>query len=134
MWWDRFLLSRPSRAVLTSQRASDRLEDSVRRLHRLEGRLLKLEKESVRLTVQAVAHVERAKTVAEAVAEDIKIAERTVGQAERAMEVLRTEHEADAVATETLLGRIKEYQALSEANIAMSHHHRGQMAPGSDQM
>jgi len=81
---------------------------------------------------RTTAQVERAKALAEALAEDVKEAERRVERAERAMEVLRTEREADAVAVETLTGRIKEYQALSEANIALANHRRGQMAPGSE--
>jgi len=134
MFWKWFLSRRPSRAIEASQRASNRLEDATRRLQRLEDRLLKLEQGTVRLLSQTAAHVDRAKLVAEAVAEDIKIAERAVEQAGQAMEVLRTEHEADAVAVETLTSRIKEYQALSEANVAMSNHRRGQMASGPEQL
>ena len=129
-----FLSRRPSRAIEASQRALNRLEDATRRFGRSYDVLLKLERGTVRLMSQTAAHVERAKIVAEAVAEDIKIAERAVEQAGQVMEVLRTEHEADAVAVETLTSRIKEYQALSEANIAMSNHRRGQIAPGPEQL
>jgi len=132
MFWKRFSSHRPSRAIVASQRALNRLEDSKRNLLRLEKRLLKLECKTVQLMQRTAAQAERAKLVAEAIAEDIKIAGQSVSQAERAMEVLRTEREADAIAVETLTARIKEYQSLSEANIAMANHRRGQMTPGSE--
>jgi len=130
--WYSFLARHPSRsrAIAAAERASARLEDAARKLHRSERLVLQLEQETARLMARAAAQIERAKAVAESIAEDIVDAERSVKQAEQTMEMLRTEHEADATAVETLTARIKEYQALSEANIALSNHRRGQMSPG----
>lgn len=134
MFWKWFLSRRPSRTIEASQRALNGLEDATRLLRRSERRVLKFEQGTVRLVSQAIAHIEQAKAITEEVAEGFKTAGQAVEQAEHAMEVLRTEHEADAVAVETLTSRIKEYQALSEANIAMSNHRRGQMASGPEQL
>lgn len=122
----------PGRAVEASERALSRLEDSVRHLGRSERRLLKLEKGVSKQLGKIASLVERAKAIAEANAEDVKEANRAIEQSERAMEMLRTQHDADSTAIETLASRIKEYQALSEANIAIANHRRGQMIPGTE--
>lgn len=119
-----------ARTVEAVEHAAARLEDSTRKLRRLERKLLELERRTAQLLGKIAAQVDRARAIAETTAEEIKQAEQAVEQAERAMELLRTERQSDAVAVETLTARIKEYQALSEANIAAANHRRGQLSPG----
>lgn len=134
-WFRRWTFRRldRTRAVEAVERALARLEDSARRLRRLERRILELERGTAKLMGRIASQVERVRAVAETTSEDVKDAEQSVEQSERAMEILRTEREADLAAIETLTARIKEYQALSEANIAHANHRRGQMTPGFEQ-
>jgi len=134
VFWHSFLFRRPprSRAIEASERAQARLEDSTRRLKRAVRRVLKLERGVAKSMTREVARIERAKAIAETIAEDVKDALQAIERSEQSMEILRTEHEADSAAIETLTARIKEYQAMCEANIALANHRRGQMAPSTE--
>jgi hypothetical protein len=120
----------PSHAIEKTERALCKLEDAIRALKRSERKLLRLEASVSRQLEHVTSLVERAKVIAEETAEDVRDGRLAIGQAERAMEALRAANEvAEKVEIPRLVAQLKEVEANSEANIALSHHRRAMASP-----
>lgn len=105
-------------------------EVSFARLSAIRKQLRKDLKELKRVEKNAKVLLERLRFIAETTADDIEDCEKRIAFSEKALEALRSEHEVDAEAVIPLLmKRLKQVEAKSEAEIAISNHRRAGATP-----
>lgn len=122
MYWNWFK-SNSSRASQMADRAFVKMTESRRQLRRDLKELQRIEKKTSAL-------LERLSMVSETLKEDVEECERRLSYSEKALEALRSEHEVDAEVTIPILTkRLREMEARSEAEIAVSNHRRAGATP-----
>lgn len=123
MWTFRFFSPSPSKAVQQAHRASSRLEEA-------RWKLQKDMRELSKIQGKVTALLSRVSMIAETLTEDVEECDRRIAYAERALDAMRSELMVETEVTiPTLQKRLKEMEAESEANIAVSHFKRASATP-----
>jgi DNA-binding Lrp family transcriptional regulator len=105
-------------------KAQQMAELSCRRLFDVRREFRRKLRELKRVQRKAESQLERALLIAETTAEDIEDCEKRIAHAEKAMEALRSEHGVDSEVINLLVKRLKQVEALSDAEIAIANHRR----------
>ena len=124
MRWNWFpIFSSPSKSIQQANRASSRLEEARWKLQKDVRELTKIQR-------QVSALLSRVTVISETLAEDVEECDKRIAYAERALEAMRSELQVETEVTiPTLQKRLKEMEAESEANIAVSHYRRAGATP-----
>jgi len=106
-------------------------DQSSRRLKAVRKRLLKSLKAMESVKKKTASLLEQLNLISETAVEDVEDCRLRLAHSEKALEAMRSELQVETQVTiPTLQKRCKEFEARSEAGIAMSNHRRAAATPG----